>query len=106
MACGDRRVGMTVNFSKRHLTAPWALSLPCLHQEKDPGVPSPTLSVCGKMGLGENLAEGPLAFGNLASRTFHGADAPCSGNSSGGIKKALNRYVSVVKALSSPTDPC
>lgn len=57
---------MTINFSKRHLTAPWALSLPCLHQEKDPGVPSPTLSVLGEMGSGGEPGRGAPGLWELS----------------------------------------
>ena len=44
--------------------------------------------------------------GSLASSgTLQCAHAPCLGDPSGGIKKALDRYRSVIKALSSPTEP-
>lgn len=53
------------------------------------------------------LLEQPLASGNLASEILGApADVLCSGNPSGGIKKALNQYRGVIKALSSPAEPC
>ena len=92
-AGGARNVGVTVNFSKKTLRR-----VLCASVRRHAGAQS----TVGP----EDFAEQLLASGNLASETLGAAaDVPRSGNPSAGIKKALNRYRSGIKALSSPVDP-
>lgn len=94
-AGGTRSVGMTVNSSGKTLH-----SVLCATIRRSPQCPAPR-SPCGP---GEST-EQPLASGNLASKILGAAaDVLCSGNPSGGIRKALNRYRGIIRALSSPVD--
>ena len=72
---------------------------PSLPREDSPGAASRAAG-CGRWRRGAPWPRSLASFGALQC-----AHAPCLGDPSGGMKKALNRYRSVIKALSSPTEP-